>query len=135
MLQELQATGVIRNLEVEFRQKSGKIITTLLSAEIIDLDGLPSILAVHHDITERKQVEAQLRLSAERDLLLAETLVRIRSSLNLQEVLQTTVTEVRQFLQADRVFIGLNNTKLGVRTLAESVDPKYPSVTGLSTND
>ncbi|MCC5666544.1 PAS domain S-box protein [Nostoc sp. CHAB 5784] len=135
LLQELQATGVVRNLEFEFRQKSGKIITTLLSAEIIDLDGLPSILAVHHDITERKQVEAQLRLSAERDRLLAETLVRIRSSLKLEEVLQTTVTEVRQFLQADRVFIGLNNTKLGVKTLAESVAPKYPSVTGWSTND
>ncbi|MCC5658424.1 PAS domain S-box protein [Nostoc sp. XA010] len=135
LLQELQATGVVRNLEFEFRQKSGKIITTLLSAEIIDLGGLPSILAVHHDITERKQVEAQLRLSAERDRLLAETLVRIRSSLKLEEILQTTVTEVRQFLQADRVFIGLNNTKLGAKTLAESVDPKYPSVTGWSTND
>ncbi|MGF2035233.1 MAG: PAS domain S-box protein [Nostoc sp. CmiVER01] len=135
LLQELQATGVVRNLEFEFRQKSGKIITTLLSAEIIDLDGLPSILAVHHDITERKQVEAQLHLSAERDRLLAETLVRIRSSLNLEEVLQTTVTEVRQFLQTDRVFICLNNTKLGAKTLAESVDPKYPSVTGWSTND
>ncbi|MBG1260041.1 PAS domain S-box protein [Nostoc sp. BAE] len=135
LLEELQATGVVRNLEIEFRQQSGKIITTLLSAEIIDLDGLPSIVAVHHDITERKQVEAQLRLSAERDRLLAETLVRIRSSLNLEEILQTTVTEVRQFLQADRVFIGLNNAKLGVRTLAESVDPKYPSVSGWSTND
>jgi PAS domain S-box-containing protein len=135
LLQELQATGVVRNLEFEFRQKSGKIITTQLSAEIIDLDGLPSLLAVHHDITESKQVEAQLRLCAQRDRLLAETLVRIRSSLNLDEILQTTVTEVRQFLQADRVFIGLNNTNLGIRTLAESVDPKYPSLSGWSTKD
>ncbi|WP_199784825.1 sensor histidine kinase [Nostoc sp. 'Lobaria pulmonaria (5183) cyanobiont'] len=135
LVQELQSTGVARNLEVEFRQKSGEIITTLLSAEVIDLDGIPAILAVHHDITERKQVEAQLRLCAQRDRLLAETLVRIRSSLNLEEILQTTVTEVRQFLQADRVFIGLNNANLGVRTIAESVDPKYPSVSGWSTND
>ncbi|AVH65804.1 sensor histidine kinase [Nostoc sp. 'Peltigera membranacea cyanobiont' N6] len=135
LLQELQSTGVVRNLEVEFQQKLGKIITTLLSAEVIDLDGVPCILAVHHDITERKQVEAQFRLAAQRDRLLAETLVRIRSSLNLEEILQTTVTEVRQFLQTDRVFIALNNTKLGIRTLAESVDPKYPSVLGWSTND
>ncbi len=135
LVQELQSTGVARNLEIEFRQKSGEIITTLLSAEVIDLDGIPSILAVHHDITERKQVEAQFRLCAQRDRLLAETLVRIRSSLNLEEILQTTVTEVRQFLQADRVFISLNNANLGIRTLAESVDPKYPSVSGWSTND
>ena len=135
LLEELQATGVVRNLEFEFRQKSGEIITTLVSAEVIDLDGNKSILAVHHDITERKQVEAQLRLCGERDRLLAKTLVRIRSSLNLEQILQTTVTEVRQFLQADRVFIGLNNANLGVRTLAESVDPKYPSILGWSTND
>jgi PAS domain S-box-containing protein len=135
LLEELQGSGVVRNLEFEFRQKSGEIITTLLSAEVIDLHGIPSILAVHHDITERKQVEAQLCLCAQRDRLLAETLVRIRSSLNLEQILQTTVTEVRQFLQADRVFIGLNNANLGIRTLAESVDPKYPSVSGWSTND
>ncbi len=135
LIQELQATGVIRNLEIEFRQKSGRLITTLLSAEVIDLDGTPCLLAVHHDITERKQVEAKLRLSAQRDRLLAETLVRIRSSLKLEEILQTTVTEVRQFLKADRVFIALYNANLGVRTLAESVDPKYPSVSGWSTND
>ncbi|MDZ8139095.1 MAG: PAS domain S-box protein [Nostoc sp. DedQUE04] len=135
LVQELQSTGVARNLEIDFRKKSGEIITTLLSAEVIDLNGIPAILAVHHDITERKQVEAQLRFCAQRDRLLAETLVRIRSSLKLEEILQTTVTEVRQFLQADRVFIGLNNANLGVKTLAESVDPKYPSVSGWSTKD
>ncbi len=135
LVQELQSTGVARNLEIEFRQKSGEIITTLLSAEVIDLNGIPAILGVHHDITERKQVEAQLRFCAQRDRLLAETLVRIRSSLNLEQILQTTVTEVRQFLQADRVFIGLNNANLGIKTIAESVDPKYPSVSGWSIND
>jgi len=135
LLQELQATGVVRNLEIEYLRKSGEIVTALLSAEIIDLDGVPCILAVHHDITERKQVEAQLRLSAERDRLLAETLTRIRSSLQLEQILQTTVTEVRQFLQADRVFIGLTNANLGAKTFAESVDPNYPSVLGWSTNE
>ncbi len=135
LLQELQATGVVHNLEVEYRRKSGEMVTAHLSAEIIDLDGIACMLAVHHDITERKQVEAQLHLSAQRDRLLTETLARIRSSLKLDQILQTTVTEVRQFLQADRVFIGLNHAKLGARTLAESVDPNYPSVSGWSMND
>ena len=106
-----------------------------MSAEIIDLDGIPCILAVTHDITERKQVEAQLRLSAQRDRLLTQTLARIRSSLNLDQILQTTVAEVRQFLQADRVFIGLNDTKGGAKTVAESVDPHYPPVLGWTTDD
>ncbi|MBW4614958.1 MAG: PAS domain S-box protein [Desmonostoc vinosum HA7617-LM4] len=135
LLQSLQAQGVVRNLEMEFRQKSGEIIIALVSAEVIDLDGISCILSVHHDITERKQVEAKLRLSAQRDRLLAQTLSRIRSSLQLDQILQTTVTEVRQFLQVDRVFIGLDNANLGPRTLAESVDPNYPSISGWSTND
>nr|WP_238553713.1 PAS domain S-box protein [Fortiea contorta] len=135
LLQELQAKGFVRNWEVEFRTKFGVKITGLLSAEVIDLDGVPCILAVTNDITERKQVEAQLRLSAQRDRLLTETLARIRSSLNLDQVLQTTVSEVRQFLQADRVFIGLNHVQGGDTAIAESVDPRYPSVLVWTTDD
>ncbi|WP_339381839.1 GAF domain-containing protein [Dendronalium phyllosphericum] len=135
LLQQLQTNKVVRNLECKYRRKCGKLITALLSAEIIDLDGIPCLLAVHHDITERKQVEAQLRLSAQRDRLLAETLVRIRSSLNLKKILQTTVTEIRQFLQVDRVFIGLKDPQVGAKTVVESVDPNYPSVLNWQSDD
>ncbi|HEY9676332.1 MAG TPA: MASE1 domain-containing protein, partial [Waterburya sp.] len=65
------------------------------------------------DITERQRVEAQLRAavehvneSAERQRLLGEMALRIRRSLNLDQILNTTVAEVREFLKADRVFIG-----------------------------
>ncbi|MBU7584481.1 MAG: PAS domain S-box protein [Nostoc sp. TH1S01] len=135
LLADLQTKGAIRNLEFTFRRKSGEVRTTLLSADVIDLDGVPCILAINHDITARKQAEAQMRLTAQRDRLLTETLVRIRSSLNLAQILQTTVSEVRQFLQADRVFIGLNDYEVTVKTIAESVDPKYPSVLGWTPED
>ena len=65
------------------------------------------------DITERQRVEAQLRAaiehvneSAERQRLSGEMALRIRRSLNLDQILNTTVAEVREFLKADRVFIG-----------------------------
>ncbi|AFY31668.1 PAS domain S-box protein [Calothrix sp. PCC 7507] len=135
LLEELQTQGFVRNLEVEFRTKSGVIMTALLSAEVVDLDGVSCILAITNDITERKQVEAQLRLSAQRDRLLTQTLARIRSSLNLDQILQTTVSEVRQFLQADRVFIGLNDAKGGGKAVAESVNPNYPSILGWTNDD
>jgi PAS domain S-box-containing protein len=135
LVEELQSKGVVRNLELEFRQKSGELIITQLSAELIDLEGIPCILAVNHDITKRKHQETQLRLTAQRDRLLTETLARIRNSLNLDQILQTTVEEVRHFLQADRVFIGLSTCRGGGRILAESVDPNYPPVFGCKIED
>ncbi len=135
LLHELHSKGAVRNLEFEFRKKSGELGFGTVSAEIIDLDGVPCLLAINHDITERKRTEAQIQLTAQRDRLLTKTLARIRTSLNLDQILQTTVNEVRQFLQSDRVFIGLNHSNPKARILAESVDPKYPSVLNCKIED
>ena len=135
LLHELHSKGAVRNLEFEFRKKSGELGFGTVSAEIIDLNGMPYILSVNHDITERKRTEAQLQLTAQRDRLLTETLARIRTSLNLDQILQTTVNEVRQFLQADRVFIGLNDGSKEGTILSESVDPKYSSVIDCKIKD
>jgi light-regulated signal transduction histidine kinase (bacteriophytochrome) len=55
--------------------------------------------------TKHKQTEAALRQQVGREHLVTEIAQRIRQSLNLEETLNTTVSEVRQFLQCDRVFI------------------------------
>jgi PAS domain S-box-containing protein len=131
-IQMLQEVGVIRNLECQFRKKSGEVFAGLFSAEIINLAGKPWILSVVHDITDRKQAEEQLRLSAERDRLLAQIALRIRQSLDLEQILSTTVTEVRAFLQADRVFIGyLDANNLQGKIMAESVTPNWQSLLGV----
>ncbi|PMB27949.1 histidine kinase [Fischerella thermalis CCMEE 5198] len=135
LLQKLQAQGAIRNQEIKFRKKSGEVILVQVAAEVIELDGIPCLLAVSRDITERKQTEELLRLSAQRDRLLTETLMRIRQSLNINEILQTTVNEVREFLQADRVFIALNDSRDLFKMIAESVNPQYPSVLNWKKKD
>lgn len=58
-----------------------------------------------HDITSRKQAEIALQQQLEQQRLVMGIAQRIRESLNLSEILQTTVEEVRQFLQTDRVII------------------------------
>jgi two-component system cell cycle sensor histidine kinase/response regulator CckA len=57
------------------------------------------------ELVERKRQEEELRYQIKRERLMAEIAQRIRHSLDLEKILQATVSEVRQFLQIDRVFI------------------------------
>ncbi|MEH2197368.1 PAS domain S-box protein [Nostoc sp.] len=62
LAQMLQKTKAIRNYEVDVCTCSGEIRTTLLSAEMIEIDGQCYILGTAKDITERKQAENESRL-------------------------------------------------------------------------
>ncbi|USR91984.1 GAF domain-containing protein [Phormidium yuhuli AB48] len=64
-----------------------------------------AIEGVIRDITKRHEAELALRQQAERERLVSAIAQRIRQSLNLEEILQTTVSEVRHFLDSDRVLI------------------------------
>ena len=65
------------------------------------------IAATVQDVTERHRALSALRASSERESLLCEIALRIRHSLDLEEILNTTVAEVRHFFKADRAFIGI----------------------------
>ncbi|MBE9107956.1 response regulator [Nodosilinea sp. LEGE 07298] len=53
----------------------------------------------------RVQLQVQLQQRIDRQRVVSEITGKVRQSLDLHEILQTTVDEVRQFLQADRVFV------------------------------
>ena len=57
------------------------------------------------DIEDLKQTEVLLQQKADQEDLIKKITQRIRESLDLKEVLNTTVEEVRRFLGADRVLI------------------------------
>ncbi|NEQ75321.1 MAG: diguanylate cyclase [Okeania sp. SIO2C9] len=56
----LTLKGKVKNQEVNFRTKSGKIVTTLLSAEVIYIDREACVVGVGKDITDRKQMETAM---------------------------------------------------------------------------
>jgi len=60
LLPTLLANGKVRNEEIQFQTKSGKLLTCLLSAELIELDGEKCVLSVVEDITERKISELRI---------------------------------------------------------------------------
>lgn len=130
MRELLRSQGEVRNMEYEFRQKSGEIAIGLVSAEIVEFDGQLCILGMTNDITERKQTESYLKTALERDRLLGEMALRIRRSLKLEQILQSTVIEVRQFLQADRVFIACADGNNCGKVRAESVGSDWEPILG-----
>ncbi|SRR5579883_1416298 len=84
---------------------------------------------------EQQQVEAELKQQRAREQLVAEIAQRIRQSLNLEEVLSTTVSEVKQFLQAERVFIYQFQPDWSGVTIIESVDSGWSSILGRKITD
>ncbi|MEG4026564.1 diguanylate cyclase domain-containing protein [Microcoleus sp. S13C4] len=100
--------GHILELEYRLKHRSGEWRWFRCRDQVFarTADGCPKqIFGTAQDITEYKRAEEALRQQNERELLMATITQHIRQSLDLAEVLSTTVTEVRQFLQADRVMI------------------------------
>ena len=79
-------------------------------------------------IAKRQRIEQQLRHTLERDRLLAEVALKIRQSLELGEICQTTVTEVRELLQVDRVYIGFVQEQKTFSVVAEAIAPEQTSL-------
>jgi two-component system cell cycle sensor histidine kinase/response regulator CckA len=61
MLEHLRGAAVSKGLNTRLRTTSGEIRETNLSAELIDVDGVPCILAVTQDVTDARRLETQLR--------------------------------------------------------------------------
>ncbi|MDX2217021.1 MAG: PAS domain-containing protein [Oculatellaceae cyanobacterium bins.114] len=75
-------------------------------------------------IDERKQAQLLLQQQLEQQRLVMEMSQRIRQSLQLHDILQTTVNEVRQFLHIDRVIVFQFTPGWGGTVMVESVvDP------------
>jgi PAS domain S-box-containing protein len=66
IVQRLRNTNVVRDQEVQFRHKNGQIQTGLTSSALIVVHGEECLLMFVRDITKRKQIEEQLRLSEEK---------------------------------------------------------------------
>ena len=65
LARQLLAEGPLRNVEASFRMRDGSIRIGSASAEAIEVNGEPCMLAVTADITERKRAEEALRHSEE----------------------------------------------------------------------
>lgn len=77
-------------------------------------------LAVRNAIA-KSSLQARLSKTQERQRLIATTALRIRQSLNLEEILHTAVAEVRQLLKCECVMVHQFDSNQGGKTVASSV--------------
>ncbi|WP_442921777.1 ATP-binding protein [Microcoleus sp. ARI1-A5] len=101
-----------------------------------DAGGIPvECVGYGVDITARKQAEAALQQQLKRERLVDAIQERIRSSLNLEEVLTRAVEEVRQFLSTDRTVIYRFNPDWSGFIAVESVARGVMPILGIDIND
>lgn len=131
--------GEILNYSIEkrFVRKDSSFVWTNMTVSLVrDGLGKPSyLIGVIEDISPRKRAEAILRQQLKRERLVVGMLERIRSSLNLEEILTKTVAEVRHFLQTDRTVIYRFNPDWSGFVTVESVEKNWQLIQGITIND
>ncbi|NUN64729.1 response regulator [Pseudanabaena biceps] len=83
------------------------------------------VVGMFQNITKRKQAELKIRQQAEQEQLLGAMTKRMRSSLNLSKILNTTVEDVLQILKADRILVCQLSSDWTGSIIAEAVLPNY----------
>ncbi len=74
------------------------------------------------------QLQTQLQERIDRERVIAQIAQKVSRSLDLNEILHTTVTEVRQFLQTDRMVVFQVEPDGNGRVVAESVGAEWRSI-------
>jgi PAS domain S-box-containing protein len=114
----LKKTGEIANLEARFRAKNGDVKHGLMSASVLELNGVPHIISITRDITERKRAETEL---ADR-----ETLYRNLFETMIQGVVyQDRDGRITSANNAAQQILGLTLDEMQGRS---SIDPRWNSI-------
>ncbi|GFO59997.1 hypothetical protein GMST_23220 [Geomonas silvestris] len=60
VLRALEELGELRDLEVHLRNRQGRVLSGIISAQYLDINGRRCILTLFKDISERKRIEEEL---------------------------------------------------------------------------
>ncbi|MFB2839387.1 diguanylate cyclase domain-containing protein [Floridanema evergladense] len=124
--------------EYRLQCKDGTYKWILARGKVIERtkNGVPlRMIGTNTDITERKLMEETLKQQAERERMIYAIAQHIRQSLDLEQILNTTVDEVRQFLQTDRVIIYRFNPDWSGVVVKESVAEGWLKILNMEITD
>ncbi len=155
LTEQLGQKRSVRNVESEFKIKDGSIRTSLVSAEVVDLEDVPCVLMCVRDITDMKLRDERLRETAEKlrqehreanrkNTALNEVLKHLEQdkavyrhevSANLENLLRPVIDRLEKGAAAlkpddiDKVRVGLS------RILGEEIDDFQNNLSRLSPRE
>ncbi len=118
--QDLKQRG---SFHLKFHHLSGKGTTNPLEVTVnyVEFKGEAYGCSFIHQLSQAKETDLIRHQEQERQRILGQITTKIRQSLNAQEILQTTVNEVRQLLDTDRVLVFRFNPDWSGQAIIESV--------------
>lgn len=125
---------VVENVEMGIVKANNHITWISVNAAPIPLEGY-GVAITYSDITQHKHAETKLQQQAQQERFISEITHSIRQSLDLTEILNTTVNRVRQFLQCDRVLVYRFHPDWSGTMIAESVKVGWSKVLGETVYD
>ncbi|AFY35804.1 PAS domain S-box protein [Calothrix sp. PCC 7507] len=113
----------------------GSLFDTDITLNRIIWNGKPVILASARDVSERKRAQVRLQRQAAANQLLATIAQTINQSIQLNEVLETCLEQIQQFLQCDRTLICRFDSDYNVLIELEAVSQTELSLLGQTIAD
>src|SRR4029434_8361379 len=115
----LRTIGAVRDLEADFRTKSGSLRSILVNADVIELGGRTCLLTVGVDVTERRR----------REKIQAATYEISQSVIGINELL-TLLGKVHQIIgrlvPARNFYVALLNADRSILSFPYFVDERTP---------
>jgi PAS domain S-box-containing protein len=137
LVRTIKENGVYENCELLFQRKDGTVITGLMSAKAIFFKGVPHIINVTRDISDRKHVEEVLKESEQRlqyvlqgsrlgfwdwNLITNE----VRRNEQWAEMLGYKIDEVEFTVKQWIDFVHPDDKALALESIKEHIDGKTP---------
>jgi two-component system NtrC family sensor kinase len=108
--------------ESAYTRRDGTIIPVELNNRVIEYAGVPAILSIARDLTDRKQAETRLRHYADEQTVLYEIALKLNAQLNLDELLHAIVEQAVALLGAKAGGIYLYDTTRDALVMTLGVD-------------
>ncbi len=101
IIRQIQETGQVRNQEVRFFRKNQDLLDGSLTSITVDIAGIPRLLTIILDLTERKRAEAALQRQATILAILNNVITTANRAQNLDEVTEKIVEDIMRLLDYD----------------------------------